>query len=130
MLKPTPELISAAEQIFKDKPEGGYRLITRSDMDGLVCAVLLKELDLVNEIDFVHPKDMQDGLVPVSENDISTNLPFVPGIYMAFDHHDSEAERVEAGKGNHAIDVDAPSAARVVFDFLVAKSVSPISQIP
>ena len=48
-----------------------YRLVTRSDFDGLVCAVLLKELDLVNEIDFVHPKDMQDGLVPVSENDIS-----------------------------------------------------------
>lgn len=121
MLKPTPELTSVAEKIFADKPEGGYRLITRSDMDGLVCAVLLKELDLVNEIDFVHPKDMQDGLVPVSANDISTNLPFVPGVYMAFDHHDSEVERVGEAKGNHAIDVDAPSAARVVYEFFGGK---------
>lgn len=120
MLKPTPH-ITAAEQIILDKPEGGYRLITRSDMDGLVCAVLLKELDLVNEIDFVHPKDMQDGLIPVSEKDISTNLPFVPGIYMAFDHHDSEAERIGGGKSNHMIDVNAPSAARVVYDYFGGK---------
>ena len=83
MLKATQQHTSAMDQIFADKPEEGYRLITRSDMDGLVCAVLLKELDLVGEIDFVHPKDMQDGLIPVSTNDISTNLPFVPGIYMA-----------------------------------------------
>lgn len=104
-------------EIIENKPEGGYRLITRSDMDGLVCAVLLKELDLIGEIDFVHPKDMQDGKIAVTSKDISTNLPYVPGIYAAFDHHDSEGKRLGAGYTNHIIDSRAPSAARVVFDF-------------
>ena len=52
------------------------RLITRSDFDGLVCAMLLKELDMIDEIKFVHPKDVQDGKVDITENDITTNLPF------------------------------------------------------
>ncbi|MEH6446911.1 MAG: exopolyphosphatase [Oceanospirillaceae bacterium] len=92
-----------------------YRLVTRSDFDGLVCAVLLKHLDLVDEIKFVHPKDMQDGNVAVSNNDITTNLPYVPGVHMAFDHHLSETIRNEKAE-NHIIDPTAPSAARVVFD--------------
>ena len=92
-----------------------YRLITRSDFDGLVCAVLLKELDLINDIKFVHPKDMQDGKVEVTENDITTNLPYVPGVHLSFDHHASETIRNEV-KFNHIIHPDAPSAARVVFD--------------
>lgn len=121
MLKPIETFDFTPSQIIADKPEGGYRLITRSDMDGLVCAVLLKELGLVGEIDFVHPKDMQDGLIEVSANDISTNLPYVPGIYLAFDHHDSEAERVGGGLANHVIDVNAPSAARVVYDYFGGK---------
>ncbi len=105
------------DQIMSNKPEGGYRLITRSDMDGLVCAVLLKELDLVGEIECVHPKDMQDGIIPVTSKDISTNLPYVPGIFAAFDHHDSEGKRLGAGYANHIIDAKAPSAARVVYEF-------------
>ena len=72
---------------------GTYRLITRSDMDGLVCAVLLKELGLLGEIVFQHPKDMQDGKVPVTDRDILTNLPYVAGCAMCFDHHASEATR-------------------------------------
>lgn len=91
------------------------RLITRSDFDGLVCAVLLKEMDLIEDIKFVHPKDMQDGKIEVDENDISTNLPYVEGIGLAFDHHLSETIRNEK-KDNHIIDPDAPSAARVVYD--------------
>ena len=70
-----------------------YRLLTRSDMDGLVCAVLLKELGILGEIVFHHPKDVQDGKVPVTANDILTNLPYVPGCGMCFDHHASEALR-------------------------------------
>jgi nanoRNase/pAp phosphatase (c-di-AMP/oligoRNAs hydrolase) len=92
-----------------------YRLITRSDFDGLVCAVLLKELDLIDDIKFVHPKDMQDGKVEVTERDITTNLPYVPGVHLSFDHHASETIRNEV-KFNHIIHPDAPSAARVVFD--------------
>jgi len=93
-----------------------YRLITRSDMDGLVCAVLLKELDMIEEILFVHPKDMQDGKIQVTENDITTNLPYVEGVYLAFDHHLSETIR-NGKKDNHIIYPDAPSAARVVFEY-------------
>ena len=66
-----------------------YRLVTRSDFDGLVCAVLLKELDLIDEITFVHPKDMQDGKIAIGPRDITTNLPYVPGAHLAFDHHES-----------------------------------------
>ena len=95
--------------------EAKYRLVTRSDFDGLVCAVLLKHLNLVDDIKFVHPKDMQDGTVDVSKNDITTNLPFVPSVHMAFDHHLSETIRNEKAD-NHIIDPSAPSAARVVFD--------------
>ena len=94
-----------------------YRLITRSDMDGLVCAVLMKELDLIDDVTFAHPKDMQDGIIEVSKDDITTNLPYVPGVYLAFDHHASEVERVEDQPENHIIDAKAPSAARVVYDY-------------
>lgn len=93
-----------------------YRLVTRSDFDGLVCGALLKELDMIDDILFVHPKDMQDGKVEVSGRDITTNLPYVPGVYLAFDHHHSETLRNKP-EDNHIIDPDAPSAARVVFDY-------------
>ncbi|MBT8203592.1 MAG: exopolyphosphatase [Acidimicrobiia bacterium] len=94
-----------------------YRLVTRSDFDGLVCAVLLKELDLIDDIVFVHPKDMQDGLVEISGRDITTNLPYVSEAHMAFDHHHSETIRNQGTADNHIIDGDAPSAARVVYDY-------------
>ncbi|MDQ7089334.1 MAG: exopolyphosphatase [Methylococcales bacterium] len=93
-----------------------FRLVTRSDFDGLICAVLLKELDLIDEIKFVHPKDMQDGKIKITNNDITTNLPYVEGVYLAFDHHLSEELRNEK-KDNHLINIDAPSAARVVYNY-------------
>lgn len=93
-----------------------FRLVTRSDFDGLVCAVLLKELDLIDEIKFVHPKDMQDGKVAISDRDITTNLPYVAGAHLAFDHHLSETIRNTGERTNHVIDAKAPSAARVVYD--------------
>ena len=93
-----------------------FRLITRSDFDGLVCAVLLKHLNLIDDIKFVHPKDMQDGKVEVSDRDITTNLPYVSGVHLAFDHHFSETLRNPGERTNHVIHPDAPSAARVVYD--------------
>ena len=93
-----------------------YRLVTRSDMDGLVCAVLLKEINMVDDIVFVHPKDMQDGKIEIGPNDIVTNLPYVEESYMTFDHHLSETIR-NVPKDNHIIYPDAPSAARVVYDY-------------
>ncbi len=94
-----------------------FRLVTRSDFDGLVCAVLLKHLDLIDEILFVHPKDMQDGKIAISGRDITTNLPYVAGAHLAFDHHLSETIRNTGERENHIIDPSAPSAARVVYDY-------------
>ncbi|TPE54565.1 exopolyphosphatase [Maribrevibacterium harenarium] len=97
--------------------ETTYRLVTRSDFDGLVCAVLLKDLGIINDILFVHPKDMQDGKVEIGPNDITTNLPYVAGCHLAFDHHLSETVRNSGDIENHIIDPNAPSAARVVYDY-------------
>ncbi len=99
-----------------------YRLVTRSDMDGLVCGVLLKDLGLIDEITFAHPKDMQDGIIDIGPNDITTNLPYVDGVHIAFDHHASEVTRLEDIPFNHIIDPDAPSAARVVYRYFDGKA--------
>lgn len=93
-----------------------FRLVTRSDFDGLVCAVLLNELDLIDDIKFVHPKDMQDGKIDITSRDITTNLPYVAAAHLAFDHHESETIRNTGERPNHIISAHAPSAARVVYD--------------
>ena len=94
-----------------------FRLVTRSDFDGLVCAVLLKQLNLVDEIKFVHPKDVQDGKIDISNRDITTNLPYVAAAHLVFDHHESEAVRNTGERPNHILSAHAPSAARVVYDY-------------
>ena len=106
------------------------RLVTRSDFDGLVCAMILRELDIIGDIKFVHPKDVQDGKVDITSNDITTNLPFDPRVGIAFDHHESELARndVDAIKDQYICRV-AKSAARVVYEYYGGaekiKSVSP-----
>jgi nanoRNase/pAp phosphatase (c-di-AMP/oligoRNAs hydrolase) len=103
-----------------------YRLVTRSDFDGLVCGLLLKEANLIDEIAFVHPKDMQDGKIAISARDITTNLPYVAGCHLAFDHHSSEMERGGAqSPANHIIDPCAMSAARVVYRYFGGQSKFP-----
>jgi nanoRNase/pAp phosphatase (c-di-AMP/oligoRNAs hydrolase) len=102
--------------------EQKFRLVTRSDFDGLVCAVLLNELELIDEITFVHPKDMQDGKVPITGRDITTNLPYVAAAHLAFDHHESETIRNTGERANHIISASAPSAARVVYDHYGGKA--------
>ena len=99
------------------------RLVTRSDFDGLVCAMLLKELDIIEELKFVHPKDVQDGKIDITENDITTNLPFDERVGLAFDHHESELIRNQQKQyeGKFIIDGDARSAARVVYDYYGGK---------
>lgn len=106
-------------------PEKRYRLITRSDMDGLICGILLKELDIIDDVTFAHPKDMQDGLIDVGPDDITTNLPYNEGAYLAFDHHESETKRVTDEHDNHIIDSAAPSAARVVYNYFGGKAAFP-----
>ncbi len=94
-----------------------YRLVTRSDFDGLVCAVLFKELNMIDDIAFVHPKDMQDGKIEITDRDITTNLPYVAGCHLAFDHHSSENKRTGGKRAsNQIIDDTAESASHVVFN--------------
>ena len=99
------------------------RLVTRSDFDGLACAMMLKEKGLK----FVHPKDVQDGKIELSKNDITTNLPYHPRVSIAFDHHESEEERLKAIEtgGKLIIDPKARSAARVVYDYYGGKEAFP-----
>ena len=99
------------------------RLVTRSDFDGLACAMMLRDLDLVDEIKFVHPKDVQDGKIELTKSDITTNLPYDPRAGLAFDHHESEMDRLKAVEtgGKLIIDPNARSAARVVYDYYGGK---------
>lgn len=99
-------------------------LVTRSDFDGLVCATILKELEIINTWTFVHPKDLQDGIVKVTANDVLANVPFVPGCGMWFDHHSSEQERVQdvEFKGVSRLE---KSAARIIYDYYGGKEKLP-----
>ena len=96
------------------------RLLTRSDFDGLACGALLKELGIIDHWKFVHPKDIQDGLVEVTDNDVLANIPYVPGCKLWFDHHSSEKERL----GDFEYEGEsrkADSAARVIYDYYGGK---------
>lgn len=112
-------IFGAGKPLARAFKESGrmFRLITRSDFDGLVCAVLFEEMAMIDDILFVHPRQMQYGEVDVTDGDISTNVPFDPRIYLAFDHHLSEMERVGGQHDSHIIDPTAPSAARVVYNY-------------
>ena len=93
------------------------RLLTRSDFDGLACAALLKEFGVIDHWTFVHPKDMQDGKIEVTSNDVLANVPYVAGCGMWFDHHTSEAERVGWDTEFEGASYLADSAARVIYDY-------------
>ena len=101
------------------------RLLTRSDFDGLACGALLKELGVIDSWKFVHPKDMQDGLVEVTDNDVLANIPYVKGCKMWFDHHSSESQRLDKGivfEGESRIE---DSAARVIYEYYGGKNKLP-----
>jgi nanoRNase/pAp phosphatase (c-di-AMP/oligoRNAs hydrolase) len=93
------------------------RLLTRSDFDGLACAVLLKDVGLIDRYSFVHPKDIQDGKIAVTDNDILANVPFVPGCGLWFDHHTSEQSRLQNLGDFEGSYREAPSCARVIWDY-------------
>ena len=93
------------------------RLLTRSDFDGSVCTAILEELGLVDDILYVHPKDMQDNKIAVTSNDILANIPFVKGCGLWFDHHSSERERLQLEGEFEGASKEAPSAAQVVYDY-------------
>ena len=93
------------------------RLVTRSDFDGLACAVLLKEKGVITSYKFVHPKDLQDGIVEIDSDDILANVPYVPGCGMWFDHHTSEYERLDSKLEVPGDSRPLPSCARVIWEY-------------
>jgi len=95
------------------------RLVTRSDFDGLACAALLKEAGIIDSIKFVHPKDVQDGKIEATKDDVLANVPFARGCGLWFDHHTSEEERL--GLKFQGDSQTAPSAARVIYRYYTAK---------
>ena len=93
------------------------RLLTRLDFDGLACGALLVHLGLVNEWEFVHPKDIQDGVINATSNDILANIPYIKGCNLWFDHHSSESERLGAKTYFEGVSRKAPSCARVIYEY-------------
>ena len=98
------------------------RLVTRSDFDGLICGMLLKEVDIIDSWVFVHPKDLQDGLFQPNENDVLANVPYVPGCGMWFDHHTSEDDRLGWSQNVKGESRLAPSAARIIYEYYGGES--------
>jgi nanoRNase/pAp phosphatase (c-di-AMP/oligoRNAs hydrolase) len=93
------------------------RLLTRLDFDGLACGALLVHLGMVNEWEFVHPKDIQDGVIKATSNDILANIPYIKGCNLWFDHHSSESERLGTKTYFEGVSRKAPSCARVIYDY-------------
>jgi nanoRNase/pAp phosphatase (c-di-AMP/oligoRNAs hydrolase) len=111
-------LLNVVAFVDYDEARGLFmRLLTRSDFDGLACGAILEYLGLIDEWKFVHPKDIQDGLVEATDNDILANIPYVRGCALWFDHHSSETERLGRKVYFEGVSRKAPSCARVVYDF-------------
>ncbi len=119
IIAPTPD---NPQTHYSEERGTAMRLITRSDFDGLACGALLKELGIVDSWKFVHPKDIQDGLFEVGENDVLANVPYVPGCKLWFDHHSSEGERLGKDIKFEGESRIADSAARVIYDYYGGKA--------
>lgn len=98
-----------------------YTLYTRSNFDGLVCAALLKEIGLIDDVKFAHPKDVQDGKLKLGPTDITASLPYVEDVYMAFDNDSSETIRIGEDKNNYVFESGAPSSARIIYEYYGGK---------
>jgi nanoRNase/pAp phosphatase (c-di-AMP/oligoRNAs hydrolase) len=92
------------------------RLVTRADLDGLTCAVLITSTESIEEVRLIHPQDITDKKVEITRQDILANLPYHPACGKWFDHHlltASNERPPSLFEGRYAL---APSAARVVYD--------------
>lgn len=97
------------------------RLVTRGDLDGLTCSVLITSVERVDAIELVHPQALTDGHFEVKDGDVLANLPYHPACSMWFDHHElveSNLRPSEAFQGRYGM---APSTARLVHDFYAEK---------
>jgi hypothetical protein len=101
------------------------RLVTRGDLDGLTCAVLLSLNEDIDSISLIHPQDISDGRADIRPGDIIANLPYHPGCALWFDHHLHTATAnvpPEAFRGAFA---QAPSAARLVYEYYGGEEAMP-----
>jgi len=92
------------------------RLVTRGDLDGLACALLLTRCEPIDSLELVHPQEIADRRFPITHDDIVANLPYHPACGKWFDNHlltDKNGIPPRNFKGRYA---QAPSAARVVYD--------------
>jgi hypothetical protein len=92
------------------------RLVTRADLDGLTCAVLLSQCERIDSIELVHPQDVTDRRVPIGPADVLANLPYHPSCGMWFDNHlltDPKAMPPPGFAGRYG---KAASAARLVYE--------------
>ena len=93
------------------------RLVTRGNMDGLTCAVLIDHAERLDEIVLIHPQDITDDKFEVKPGDILANLPYHPTCMKWFDHHSATRtyEKPPAlFDGKYGL---APSTARLVYDY-------------
>jgi hypothetical protein len=93
------------------------RLVTRGDLDGLTCAVLITSCETIDEILLVHPQDVTNRRVAITDDDIMANLPYDEACGKWFDHHlltESNQRPPETFDGRYGL---APSAARMVYEY-------------
>jgi hypothetical protein len=93
------------------------RLVTRGDLDGLTCAVIITRCEPIDEVVLIHPQDITDRKFVATGTDVLANLPYQAGCGKWFDHHlltESNERPPEVFEGRYGL---APSAARVVFEY-------------
>ena len=96
------------------------RLVTRGNMDGLTCAVLVSHAERLDGIELIHPQDITNDKFLVEQGDIIANLPYHPTCLKWFDHHsatrtyDKPPTRFD---GKYGL---SPSTARLVYDYYLA----------
>lgn len=101
------------------------RLVTRGDLDGLACAVIITSQQEIGKIVLIHPQDITDRRVEIGPSDILANVPYHPGCAKWFDHHlQTENNPKPPAKFEGAYGL-APSAARLVYDYYGAAARMP-----
>ncbi|MCB9057370.1 MAG: hypothetical protein H6627_02320 [Calditrichae bacterium] len=92
------------------------RIVTRGDFDSLISSVLLNTTHEIEDVLIVHPVNILENRIDISENDILANVPYHPDCGYWFDHHVNEVKMAEKTnfKGHFSI---APSCSRVIYNY-------------
>lgn len=94
------------------------RIVTRPDFDGVVSAVLLRDIfDITEPVKWIEPYEMKERAGEIQEGDIIANLPYSEGCSLWFDHHLSN--RIYADFEGESR--EAPSAAGIIFEYYKGK---------